>query len=596
MNEDTDGYIEIEMPDGSIAEFPSSMTDGQIAAAIEKQFPRKKSESLKEKVLRYGIKNPVSGLAKFGNKIINLPPTLGHMAGLDFMPFYESEFNYDVAVGLPKEKNIGDIGVQLIPELLGAVAVPEANLGKVGAALSKIPKAGNYIQKILSQGIPQAGYAAAMANPNEKTQAALTAGATMAPFSVASEFAKSTSPAARLAAQGIGAIGGYELGKHSTEAIGASPQFGDLAGVIAGALGARGMTSPRMMQQRLTEGMNPEVVKERMAAANRLGLEYLSPAEASLNPFLGSRQGALGTTSEGSRMMYERAQKRLASEEKAINDLLESIYSESSMKPKMDILYKEAKSTVLPAEFSNKFKDNEIIKKAQKDIESSPAYREELKNLNKDSIGYWDLVKEAIYDLEEKAPKRERKIYSNARRSLVEDIDKYNPLYKEARSIAERKITREKLEKAFDKADPSGKSFFKALSSKEKFEKLQHNLRNVPEAQSRLKDMRMLFGDLINPPTVRGAAALEKTSMNKPRSSIQAASDAIQNSLTKGKYDKELIDFVTNPNWDMMMADLNKISNKQERMAKFLEYFGKAAAQSNAHKEPFMETENYEVY
>jgi hypothetical protein len=70
----------------------------------------------------------------------------------------------------------------------------------------------------------------------------------------------------------------------------------------------------------------------------------------------------------------------------------------------------------------------------------------------------------------------------------------------------------------------------------------------------------------------------------------------MENALTKGKYDKEMIDFITNPNWDAMMADLNKISNKQERMAKFMEIFGKSIAQSNAHKEPFMKTENHEFY
>jgi hypothetical protein len=563
------------------------------------EAPSKKKESLKEKVLRYGIKNPTAGVAKFGNKLLNIPSSLAELMGdktsADILSVYK-DFDYDKALGLPEEKNIGDIGVQLLPELLGAFAVPEASLGKIGQGLNKIPKAGKYINKILSQALPQAAYSGALAGPEDAGEAALTAGATMAPFSAASEFAKSTSPWARRAAQGIGAVGGYELGKMGANAAGVSPQFADLAGIITGALGARGMTSPRMMQQRLTEGMNPEVTAERLEAARRLGLDYLTPAEASLNPYLGGRQGALGNTSEGSHMMYQKAKDRVASEEKAIGELLDTIYSGKEMKPKMEKLYEEAKKTKLPEEFINKYKDNEIIKHAQKDVFSSSAYREKLKNVPKDSVEYWDLVKQAISDLEEKAPKGERKIYTDARKDLVGEIDKIDPRYQEARSFAERKITRDKLEKAFDKADPSGKSFFKALASKEKFEKLQHNLRNVPEAQERLKDMKMIFGDLISPPTIRGAAALEKTSMNKPRSSIQAVTDAMENALTKGKYDKEMIDFITNPNWDAMMADLNKISNKQERMAKFMEIFGKSIAQSNAHKEPFMKTENHEFY
>lgn len=562
--------------------------------AVEESMP--KTQSLKDKVLRYGVKNPVSGLAKFGNKVINLPPTLGHMIGLDFMPFYEPNFDYDKAVGLSDEKNLSDIGVQLIPELLGAIAVPEANLGKAGAAIGKIPKAGKYIQKILSQGLPQAGYAAALAGPEQQTEAALMAGGTMAPFSVASQLAMSTSPWARRAAQGLGGVLGYELGKHGGEALGLSPIGGDIAGMALGGLGARGMTTQRMMQQRLTEGMNSEVAKERLEAARRLGLEYLTPAEASLNPFIGGRQGALANTPEGSHLMYQKAKSRVESEERAINDLLKEIYHPETMAPKVEKLYEESKKTVLPKEFTEKFKENEIIKKAATDVESSPAYKEQLKNVSKDSIEYWDLIKEAIYDLEERAPKRESKLYSNARRKLVEEIDKFDPRYKEARALSERKITRDKLEKAFDKADPSGKSFFKALASKEKFDKLQHNLRNVPEAQQRLKDMREIFGDLINPPTVRGAAALEKTSMNKARSSVQATMDILGNALAKGKYDKEMVEFITSPRWDEMMKELDKISDKQKRWAKFIEYFGKSTSQATAHKEPFMRTDNYEIY
>jgi hypothetical protein len=563
------------------------------------EAPSKKPESLKDKVLRYGIKNPSAGVAKFGNKLLNIPSNLAELMGdkesADILSVFK-DFDYDKALGLPEKKNLADISIQFLPELLGAFAIPEANLGKIGQTLGKIPKAGKYINKILSQGLPQAAYSGALAGPEEAGEAALTAGATMAPFSVASEFAKSTSPWARRAAQGIGAVGGFELGKIASEHAGVSPLAADVVGAITGALGARGMTSNRMMQQRFTEDMNPGLMAERLEASRRLGLDYLTPAEASLNPYLGARQGALGNTSEGSQMMYQKAKDRVASEEKAIHELLDMVYTGKEMKPKMEQLYTEAKKTTLPEEFINKYKDNEIIKHAQKDVFSSSAYREKLKNVPKDSVEYWDLVKQAISDLEEKAPKGERKIYTDARKDLVAEIDKIDPRYQEARAFAERKITRDKLEKAFDKTDPSGKSFFKVLASKDKFEKLQHNLRNVPEAQERLKDMKMIFGDLINPPTIRGAAALEKTSMNKPRSSSQAITNVLENALTKGKYDKEMIEFITNPNWDKLMTDLNKVSNKQERMAKFIEIFGKSMAQSAGHKEPFMTTEDYEFY
>ncbi len=550
---------------------------------VEALSPKK--ESFKKNIMRYGIKDPIAGLANFGNQLINIPSNLAELVGSDKLSErlgVRKGYNYSKALGLPENKNIADIGIQMLPELLGAFAIPEANLGRIGSGLQQIPKVGKYIKSVASQAIPQSIYAGALSSPENAGESALSAGATMTPFAVASEFAKSTSPWARRAAQGIGAIGGYELGKNATQAVGVSPQFADLSGIILGALGARGMTTPRMMQQRLTEGMNPELVNERLEAARRLGLEYLTPAEASLNPFLGSRQGALANTSEGSQLMYQKAKNRVSSEEKSINDLMKTIYNDKKMLPEMERLYEESKKTILPETFINKFKNNEIIKQAEKDVLSSAAYRERAKNIPKESIEYWDLIKQSIGDLEQKAPKGEARIFKEERKNLTKSIDKYDDRYKGARAFAERKKVRDNLLKAFDKADPSAKSFYKAIASKEKFDKLIHNLRNVPEAQQRLKDMRLLFGDLISPPTIRGAAALEKTSMNKPRSSIQAVTDAMENALTKGKYDKEMIDFITSPNWDVIMKDLNKISDKQKRTAAFVEALGKTATVSQS--------------
>lgn len=587
-------YIKVRLPDGSIGKLPASMSPDEIDEAIASyRSPNiaDKVASLKDNVLRYGLKNPIAGTGKMFDKIQNLP--LRALSGLhpkfaEAQKIYEQEgaLDYDKALGLPKEKNMGDIFTQMAPEIGLSLALGPAQLGVAGQAVSKIPKAGPYLTKILADAIPQMGLSAVLSEPGSAAESAAISGATMAPFSAASELAKSTSPWVRRGAQALGGALGFELGKHTGEAAGLSPMYADTLGLVSGALGARGLTTKKMMQQALTEGIDPKLAAERLAASKRLGLDYLTPAEAGLNPFLAQKQGSLGKTSEGSHLMHKKAESRVASEEKAINELLDTIYSGKEMKPQMESLYEAAKSTKLPQEFIDKFSDNEIIKQAKKDVLSSSAYRQKLKNVSPDSIEYWDLIKQSISDLEQKAPKGERKIFTEARKELVKEIDQFDPRYKEARALSERKITREKLEKAFDKADPSGKSFYKALASQEKFDKLLHNLRNVPEAQARLKDMRMLFKDLINPPSIRGAAALESTSMNKSRSSVQSIAHGLENMLTKGKYDKEMIDFITNPSWDKMMANLNKVSDKQLRMALFGEMVGKALAQTAAHKEP----------
>lgn len=564
------------------------------------EAPSKKKESLKEKILRYGVKNPVAGTAKFGNKLLNIPSNLAELMGdrpSANMLGINKNFDYDKALGLPKEKNLGDFGTQLIPELLGAFAIPEANLGKLGSAIGSIPKAGKYINKVLSQGLPQAGYAGLMSEPENAGQSAAMAGATMAPFSVASQLAQSTSPWARRGAQALGGVLGYELGNEGAKHLGFHPLASNIIGGVTGALGARGFTTQKMMEDMLTHGMDPAKAKERLDASRRIGMDYLTPAEAGLSPFLAQEQGALGKTREGSKHLFDQSEKRLQSEEKSINNVLDIIYHEESMSPEIKRLYEEAYHVQLPPEFESKFADNELIKKATKTVEETPAFMESLKNIPKNSLAYWDHIKQALDDMAQAVPKKEAAIIKKTRNKMRDEMDLLSPEYKEARGLHERKEMRDTLESVFNKkGERTGTNFYKALNDEKKFNETMHHLRNVPEAQEKLKDMRLIFKNLIGSPSIKGAAMLEKTSMNKSRSSSQDIIHMLENKLTQGRYDKELIDFITNPNWDEMMKDINKISNGQKRMAKFLEYFGKSMAVSNTPHEPYMKTENYDFY
>lgn len=86
--------------------------------------------------------------------------------------------------------------------------------------------------------------------------------------------------------------------------------------------------------RKLTEGVSADIANPRIAAANRLGLDYLTPAEAGVSPTTARRQGSLGRTEEGNKILYERGMQRQESERRAIDKTLDMIYSPEEMAPK----------------------------------------------------------------------------------------------------------------------------------------------------------------------------------------------------------------------------------------------------------------------
>jgi hypothetical protein len=606
-------YIEVDLPDGTVGEFPSSMSESDISSAIAKNFPSpkkkrfEKPETLKDKVLRYGVKNPIAGAAKSFDKLQNLP--LNMLSGLN-PQFGEAaqkykemgNVDYDQALGLPQEKNAGDVLTQFAPEFAASMALPAANFGRAGQAISSIPKAGPYLARILGEAAPQMAFSAALSEPGKATENAAMTGATMAPFSALSQLAASPLPKIQKAASlGLGALGGG-LGYYGLKEAGAGDTAAGLGGFALGTLGAKAAGTQKMMMDELTHGMNPAKVEERLGAAKRLGLDYLTPAEASRNPFLGKKQGELGRTPEGSEMLYEKAQGRVASEEKAINKLLDDIYTDK-MKPDIDLGYAELEKMPLFDSFSTQFKDNGIIKSSEKKLMADPEYgaeklpriKEAMNDgngnivykevIDKNNVAYWDAVKRVIDSRISKAENLGdgTKLHhlQMAKENLVGALDKVHPAYEDIRYGSERQLTRQNLEKAFDRTDVnSGAAFFKVLASEKKFNEIMHNLRKLPEAQKSLKDMRELFRDFSPVPSIKTTKGLESTGMYHNRNTYDKLKNVFESMFTGGKFDKEAVEFITSPNWNEMMKDVNKISNPQKRMEKFGEYAGRALSQA----------------
>ncbi len=336
-------------------------------------------------------------------------------------------------------------------------------------------------------------------------------------------------------------------------------------------------------RESMLKGVSETPYKEKLDAANRLGLKYLTPAEASGNPFTAAQQGAAGKTEAGSQLLYAKGKERLESEKKAIGNLFDTVYDKEKLDPQVAALYKAAHEKSVPQEFVDSLKDNAIYSAAVKNMKNKPAFEEKLKDVPENSIGYLDHVKQSLDDMIESAPKKEARILKDTRSQLVNKMDEIAPEYKQARSLAERGIARTKLEEALNKKDTRGTNFFnKVLKSDKVFNKTRFSLRNVPEAQQKLDDMRKVFGDLINPPTVRTAAGLANTGMRQSRNTKIEFANAIKEKLSGGKYDKAAIELITNPKWAEELHKAAEAGSFRKGAGIFLDLLGRAAGSTAA--------------
>ena len=208
-----------------------------------------------------------------------------------------------------------------------------------------------------------------------------------------------------------------------------------------------------------------------------------------------------------------------------------------------------------------------------------------IKDVPENSIAYLDHVKKAMDDMINTADRQgansEARIMKQTRDDLLKTTDTLVPQYKQARQQAERKIARRNLESKLNEADIKGTNFFrKALQNDKNFDEVMHSVRNAPGAQQQLKDMRLVFRDLINPPTVRTAAGLAKTSMTKERSSTQAWINQLKEIYTNGKYDKAAIELITNPKWADRLHAAAQATSKEKSISKFVVLLGKASSQT----------------
>ena len=307
-------------------------------------------------------------------------------------------------------------------------------------------------------------------------------------------------------------------------------------------------------------------INERLEAAHRLGLSFLTPGEAMLSPFQAAKEANIGKTSSGAKLLYEKGKERVGTEGQAINTLLDTIYDKKQLSAEKNAAYEHTMRQYLPDDFIAKWKQNPIVDWAIKQMESKPTYKSELKNVPQNSFEYWNIVKRIIGDLEKGEAKGMQGFSSNAatkvRNNMVDEMDVIEPRYEQARNIAEREFTRKDLEEVFDKKTMTLNNFWSFLKSEKAFNKVMRKLEPFPEAQQILKDIRLLSNELIPfDESIRTSYKLEKTGMSKDRNKVDALRRYLDEKYGK-EHDVASVNLMTNPNWPTILSEYLKKKGK----------------------------------
>lgn len=582
--------MNVELPNGEIAEFPDDMPHAEIQGVLQKQFGAPKKASISDylgSALKNAGKGAYVGLSEAGRGIRNLG---------QFVGFPEAKKpNYTQEMGItPEQQDSGAFKAgEIVGEVAPAFALGPARMGQAGMeAVQSIPTLGKYLATALQNravqtAIPQALYASATV-PGDKTEAGLTAGGISGVASGIAEGIASQSPLTRVLSRGALGLGTGLLGYGGAKVAGQGDLTSALIGAGSGILGAKyGVNPKRITKEEVLKGVEGTNYKDALKAAERLELSYLTPAEASANPFTGAAQGGVGKTEKGAQILFEKGKERAASEKKAIQNMLGNIFNPEEHTALRESLYDSVKSKLIPEEKIAPFRQNERFKAAEKNVLADPDYREALKDVPENSVEYLDMIKRSMGDTIEEAKDARKttkaKLAKKTQKDLVKMMDAEVPEYSQARGIAERGILRTKLEDYFKKKSESmtGTNLGKFLSNDKRYTELQHGLRNAPEAQAQLADMKMIFHRLINIPTAKTAEALERSSMSKDRATSATATRLLKEVLSGGRADKTAVELITNPKWAEELEKLKGISNTDKFISKSADILGKVAAQES---------------
>lgn len=526
-----------------------------------------------------GIANIPIGAANLASKGINAVSSahIPEIQAYDFAPHDAAGIAGSVASYLPGGGIIKAGGKAL-------------NLASEASGLSAKALENPIIRNLLMQSTRGSGLAGTAAqgalegaiyNPNDQqTGGLLGAGGNLAGKALGTEnkILKAIGRAA------IGGTAGYAVGGKE------GAEYGAGAGLLAPiALKKLGMGTGLAGRELL-----PYVDKnaiETAEAGKRLNTP-LTIAESTGNPYVGKVEGGFGRTAEAAAEKTKIGMDRVLKQKSAINDLLDTIYDKSTAsKQKIVDLYTAANKWNIKPSVVAEFKNDPVIAEAFKRVENDPAYQRKLKDVSPNNVAYLNQVKRALQDMEGSALRAGEKDraaeFKAARGDLVDTIDSSVPAYKEARMEAQKSIVRSQLQKAMNNKEIKGTTFYNTiLKNDDKFNQIVSSLKNVPEAQEKLRDMKKAWKDLINIETPRSAAGRSESNTSAARDTIQHIFDLVEEA-TGSKRNKEALAYIHGGEWHKDIDEISKLKSRKERSEKYIQILSKfpAAIYSGSNKD-----------
>jgi hypothetical protein len=557
----------VNLPNGSQGSFPDDMDWEQIEAVVQKQFPVEKpkdNRNLLQKSNAAAKKYINEPLQDIGNQALSLGAGAAQgvaNTGAGVRNLTAKAANLLPGVNIPMAKSV-DIAPNNINSLIGQFGGSMLGGGAVAKGAERAMEIPKHIQSIPT-----------IANAINKIKGSL--GKSSGSINKIMKFTKDIGKNAIAGAavnpedQGLGALfggGGAAAGK----AIGAA------APAIGNKLGIGEKPGRETLEHLQYSDVGPSV-----EAANRLGTP-LRPSEASKNPYIGGQEGRYTRTSEAAYENVNQGMERQKSEKKAINKLLTTIYDKSTAsKNKISNLYQQAYKWNLKPKVIDKLKSDPLIAEAFDTVATDKAWLRKMKGAPENNYAYLDKVRKAMGDQENKLMRAGEKSkaaeYTDARNSLVKIMDKSAPVYAKARAEAQRSIVRSTIEKKLKKEEIRGSEFFKKIiENDQEYNKTLSSLKNVPEAQAQLRDMKDAWHSLINVEKPSTSSYQSEKGLNQARGSLQKIME-VYNSMFGKKKNLESVKFVRNmEQWTKELQQARASGSKSRTESVLSDILGKA--------------------
>lgn len=576
--------IKIDLSDGNTAEFPDGTSKDEIKMALDKKFGTSGSHNAETAPKNPStIKEFLSGLAQGTG---NFPVELGNLGIEGINKISNSNIPHIPRFNFAPNTvpaRVGDLASMFVgPSGLGKLALRGAE--HIPAFYKALKASNSLLEKApLASSIGKNALIGAAYSPDDRQTGALLGGTAPLFGKALGAFSPLSSPVSNALLRAV--IGGG-IGAAGASSLGYSPVTGGLLGAGAG------VSAPGNIKNILgsaheaglspLETLSEDKIRKPFDSAARLQTP-ITPAEATGNTYLAGIEGRYGRKGEAAQQKAEIFQDREQKQKNAILKLFDTIHEETPQSnQRINQLYTDLQPYNLKPDIINKIKENPVLNEAFEKIRKNPQYEAEYKidkKLPENNILYLNLVKQRLDDkyneLTREGAGNEARIVQKNRNKFVNFLDSQVPGYRLAREESQKQIIRRELEQGMASKKLRGSDFFKKyLENDTNLEELLGNLKNVPEAQSQLRDMKTAWHSLVNADTVRSSAGRAETSLDQSRNDINRIMD-IWADLQGQKYNKAALEFIHGGKWDKGFEKIQQIKDKKLRTHELLKFMGK---------------------